>query len=126
VNPVQKYLIAWRTFAVTLLLVFATSLAMTNGLAESWRMTAYAAGSSESVALRTISGTRTGLGHPAGMVVAGGSELQVSNKANNSVTVYARGAGGNVAPRRTISGARTGLIDPRDVALDSNGKMLET
>jgi len=36
---VQKYLIAWRTFAVTLLLVFATSLAMTNGSAESWRMT---------------------------------------------------------------------------------------
>jgi lactonase family protein with 7-bladed beta-propeller len=116
-----RHLIAGRTSAVMLLLVVATSFAIPNGQAESWRVTAYAAGSSDSVAIRTISGTRTGLGHPAGMVVGGGSELLVTNKANNSVTVYARGAGGNVAPRRTISGARTGLIDPRDVALDSSG-----
>src|SRR5574337_1360581 len=94
VNAMDRHLIGWRTFAVILLLVLATSLAKINGPAESWRMTAYAAGSSGSVALRTISGTRTGLGHPAGMVVGGGSELLVSNKANNSVTVYARGAGG--------------------------------
>jgi len=71
----------------------------------------------------SISGARTGLGHPAGITLDGASDLHVSNKANNSVTVYTRGVRGNVAPRRTISGAGTGLNNPRDVVLDSGGNL---
>ncbi len=37
--------------------------------------------------------------------------------------MYTRGASGNVAPRHTINGARTGLNNPRDVALDSRGNL---
>ena len=71
----------------------------------------------------SISGARTGLGHPAGITLDGASDLHVSNKANNSVTVYTRGVRGNVAPRRTISGAGTGLNNPRDAVLDSRGNL---
>ncbi len=52
-----------------LLLVVAANLAISNGEPESSRITAYAAGSSDNVALRIISGARTGLGHPAGITL---------------------------------------------------------
>jgi DNA-binding beta-propeller fold protein YncE len=45
-------------------------------------------------------------------------ELIVVNTLGESVTVFARTANGNVAPRRTISGPATGLAFPRSVALD--------
>ena len=99
-------------------LVLAVNFAMSNGQPGASRTTANAAGPSDTAALRTISGARTGLGHPAGITLDGASDLHVSNKANNSVTVYTRGVRGNVAPRRTISGAGTGLNNPRDVVLD--------
>src|SRR5713226_8743640 len=123
VNAVQRHLIVWRTFGVMPLVVLAASFAVSNGQPGSSRITAYASGSSDNVALRTIGGARTGLGHPAGITLGGTSDLHVSNKANNSVTVYTRGARGNVAPRRIISGARTGLDNPRDVVLDSSGNL---
>jgi 6-phosphogluconolactonase (cycloisomerase 2 family) len=45
-------------------------------------------------------------------------ELFVAN-GNNSVTVYARTANGNVAPLRTLSGAATGLNGVADLAVDT-------
>ncbi len=71
----QRYLIALRTFAVVVLLVLAANLAISNGQPESSRITAYAAGSSDNVAVRTISGARTGLGHPAGITLDGTTVL---------------------------------------------------
>jgi DNA-binding beta-propeller fold protein YncE len=56
-----------------------------------------------------------------GLLVAGAAEAQeelfVAN-GNNSVTVYSRAAGGNIAPLRTLSGATTGLSGPVALALD--------
>ena len=49
-----------------------------------------------------------------GLLVAGAAEAQeelfVANDTNNSITVYGRTAGGNIAPLRTLSGAATGLL----------------
>ena len=42
------------------------------------------------------------------------------NGSPDSVTVYAAGANGNVAPVRTISGSATNLDDPEGIALDSD------
>jgi hypothetical protein len=46
-------------------------------------------------------------------------EMFVTNLGNNSVTVYARTANGNVAPVRTIVGAATGLNSPVGLAVDT-------
>jgi sugar lactone lactonase YvrE len=40
-----------------------------------------------------------------------------------SVTVYAPGATGNVAPIQTISGSNTGIDNPNAVAVDSKGRI---
>ncbi len=49
--------------------------------------------------------------------------LYVANTGSNAVTVYPIGATGNVKPIQTISGSRTGLIDPTDVGLDASGNI---
>jgi DNA-binding beta-propeller fold protein YncE len=51
--------------------------------------------------------------------VAFAQEIFVPNGLNNSVTVYAQSANGNVAPLRTIAGAATGLDAPFGVAVDT-------
>jgi hypothetical protein len=48
--------------------------------------------------------------------------LYVAN-VNNSVTVYADGAKGNAKPIQTITGSKTGLSSPSDVAVDSSGNI---
>jgi hypothetical protein len=54
--------------------------------------------------LRIIQGNRTGLSNPTGVFVdAVNNELLVANWGNHTITVYPRGAGGNVTPRRVIS-----------------------
>jgi sugar lactone lactonase YvrE len=40
--------------------------------------------------------------------------------------VYAAGAGGNVAPTRTIAGSSTGLSTPTGIALDASGNIYVT
>lgn len=49
--------------------------------------------------------------------------LYVANLGGNAVTVYPIGVSGNVKPIQTISGSKTGLIDPTDVALDASGNI---
>ena len=49
--------------------------------------------------------------------------LYVANRFANSITAYAAGANGNVAPSAGISGAATGLNFPEGVALDAAGKI---
>jgi 6-phosphogluconolactonase (cycloisomerase 2 family) len=57
-----------------------------------------------------------------GLLVAGAAEAQeelfVANVNTNSITVYSRTAGGNIAPLRTLSGATTGLSNPDGLAVD--------
>lgn len=40
-----------------------------------------------------------------------------------SVTVYAPGANGNVAPQRSIMGKDTGLVNPNGIAVDADGNI---
>jgi len=81
--------------------------------------------------LRTISGPATGLIDPFGLAmdVAHG-EVLVANFGGlagaeeegptpGRITVYSRTANGDAAPLRTISGAATGLQNPRGLAVDT-------
>lgn len=45
--------------------------------------------------------------------------IYVANGTTNAITVYPLGAGGNVAPLRTIVGASTGLSTPIGMVVDS-------
>jgi hypothetical protein len=89
-------------------------------------VTVYAAGSTGNVApTQTIAGTRTGLDIPVQIAVDSNSNIYVANvtypnSGNGSLTVYAAGANGNVAPTETIEGAKTGLNLPAGIALDSS------
>ncbi len=75
--------------------------------------------------IRDISGSNTGLSQPFGIAVGADGEIYVANDtefaSTESITVYAAGANGNVAPIRTIAGANTALFDPTGVAVDSQG-----
>jgi sugar lactone lactonase YvrE len=47
----------------------------------------------------------------------------VTNGATDTVTIYAAGANGNVAPLAVIGGADTQLADPAGIALDGTGRI---
>ena len=89
-------------------------------------VTVYAPGANGNVApIQTISGSKTGIYHPSGVVVDRKGMIYVSSATLGSpagccVTVYAKGANGDVAPIRTISGANTELDGPNGIALDSD------
>jgi hypothetical protein len=80
----------------------------------------YSSGASGRSLLGTISGSATKLDHPDGVVLDSQGDLYVANSLANTITEYAPGASGNVAPIATISGVHTGLDDPRFLALDSS------
>ena len=61
------------------------------------------AGGEEVKPLRVLQGKRTGLAQPVSLSLdAQGEELWVANARSGAVTVYARGAQGDVAPARTV------------------------
>jgi sugar lactone lactonase YvrE len=87
-------------------------------------VTMFASGSSGNVAPSiVISGSNTGLSSPIGVGVDSSGNIYVANSTNagggiaGSVTVYAAGSNGNVAPIQTISGGDTGLFSPMGLAL---------
>ena len=90
-------------------------------------ITVYPAGGVGSVApTATISGTNTGLAVPEGIALDANANIYVVNSPDTaaySVTVFAAGSNGNVAPSATIAGANTELSFPRGIALDSNGNI---
>jgi hypothetical protein len=90
-------------------------------------VTVYSAGSSGNVApFATISGTNTGLLNPFGIALDSSNNIYVANGISTgtpSVTVYAAGSNGNVAPTRTIAGSLTGLADPTGIAVDPVGRI---
>jgi hypothetical protein len=89
-------------------------------------VTVYAAGSTGNVApVQTIAGSRTGLDVPYLLAVDSSKNIYVPNidfpnPGNGSLTVYAAGSNGNVAPTKTIEGAKTKLNLPAGIALDSS------
>jgi hypothetical protein len=95
-------------------------------------VTVYAAGSTGNVApMQTIAGTHTGLDIPVQLAVDSSSNIYVANitypnSGNGSLTVYAAGANGNVAPTKTIEGTKTELDLPAGIALDSSDNIYAT
>lgn len=85
----------------------------------------YAPGASgDALPIRSISGDNTQLGSSiTGLAFDMSGNLYVANddSGNQSVTIYAAGASGNVAPIQTISGEKTGLNEVTSVAVDRNG-----
>src|SRR5580704_1217890 len=72
--------------------------------------------------LHTIAGSNTGLHGPYGIAVDANHKAYIVNtnggsQFTGSLTVYAAGANGNVAPIRTISGSNTGLNEPFGIAV---------
>jgi hypothetical protein len=84
----------------------------------------YAAGAQGNVApIQAIAGSKTGVNGPVGIAVDAGHNIYVANvdAANQvypgSVTVYAAGATGNVAPIQTITGHNTWINFPNGIAI---------
>jgi hypothetical protein len=76
--------------------------------------------------IRIISGANTQLAYPTNISLDASGNLYVANAVyfpstglGNSITVYAAGARGNVAPIQSISGYNTLLESPEGVALDA-------
>ncbi|MBV8531956.1 MAG: NHL repeat-containing protein [Candidatus Eremiobacteraeota bacterium] len=88
----------------------------------------YAAGSTGDVApIRMLQGGLTEMSGPTGVALDSNLNLYVANYSNgsdsDSLTVYAAGANGNVAPIQRIAGGRTKLDNPLGVAVDSGGNI---
>jgi sugar lactone lactonase YvrE len=91
----------------------------------------FAAGSNGAVPpVRTIRGSKTGLVVPWGIALDANRNIYVANEypgeGEGSITVYAAGASGNVAPIQTISGSNTGMANPNDVTVDAEGNIYAT
>jgi hypothetical protein len=83
-----------------------------------------------------ISGPDTRLASPSAVALDRSGNIYVANDGGikctrgcctpsgaGSITVYPPGSNGDVMPIRTITGAKTGLVDPYRVTLDSNGNI---
>jgi len=69
-------------------------------------------------------GNRTQLKSPAGLALDAAGNIYVTNDGgSSSITVYAAGSKGDVAPEAVISGSDTGLSTPRGIAIDSDGNI---
>ena len=66
---------------------------------------------------------RTQFHQPAGMALDSAGDIYVTNNSNDTVTIYAAGKFGDVAPKATISGPDTGLNQPHGIGIDSEGKI---
>ena len=78
--------------------------------------------------IATIRGGNTRLEWPEGIALDASGKIYVANSGfapdfAGSITVYATGADGHVAPFATISGAKTGLRDCSAIALDPSGRI---
>ena len=82
--------------------------------------------------IRTIandgSEPKTHFASPAGLALDSAGKIYVTNDGSiggdsDSITIYAAGSSGNVAPLATIAGSNTGLKLPQGIAIDSNGRI---
>jgi hypothetical protein len=83
----------------------------------------FASGAAGRKLLGTITGAATQLSYPEGVVLDSSGNLFVANSSASTITEYAPGAGGNVAPIASIAGSATGLDNPRFITIDSSGKL---
>ena len=60
---------------------------------------------------------------PAGMALDPAGNIYVTNNSSDTVTIYAAGKFGSVAPMKIISGSHTGLNQPHGIGIDSDGKI---
>lgn len=61
---------------------------------------------------------------PRGLALDSAGNIYVTNASGiGSITIYAAGKFGNVAPINIISGAHTGLNSPHGIGVDSDGKI---
>ncbi len=79
------------------------------------------------VHVQSISGNETDLSLP-GVAVDAHRNIYATGSgyygtSGDTITVYAPGSNGNVAPSRTISGAKTGLDNASGIAVDARGKI---
>ncbi len=88
----------------------------------------FAAGAGNPTLTAAIEGSNTGLQRPSGIALDGAGNIYVTNRRNNSITVYAAGASGiaNAMPTATITGGNTGLSEPFGIALDGAGNIYIT
>jgi hypothetical protein len=99
-------------------------------------ITVYSPNANGNVApIRTIangaSDSKTHLESPAGLALDSAGKVYVTNDGSiggdsDSITIYAAGISGNIAPIATIAGSNTGLKLPEGVAVDSNGRIYVT
>jgi len=92
------------------------------------KVTVYPTGSEgNAVPIATISGMKTGLHASSDIAVDSVGRIYVTNGGVlgdvASVTVYAPGSDGDVAPIATISGSKTGLHWPQGIAVDAMGRI---
>ena len=105
----------------------------TGGPDYAGSVTVYAYTSDGNVApIVTIQGTsssdNTGFEYPSGLALDSSNNIYVTNDGSlsggsDSVTIYAAGSHGNVAPMATISGPLTQLDLPSGIAVDSSGNI---
>ena len=90
-------------------------------------LTAYALTATGNVApTRNISGAATGLGFPRRVNFDTSGNIYAANapaSGGHSITVYNPSANGNVAPTRTIAGAKSGLTGADGMVLDASGNV---
>jgi sugar lactone lactonase YvrE len=104
---------------------------VTNGGNTYGAVMVYAAGATgNDPPLQTITGSKTGLYTPLGVAVDPvNGDIYVANfgyigpSLAPSVLIYAPDANGNVPPIGTITGAKTGLNGPGNLALDASGNI---
>jgi hypothetical protein len=73
--------------------------------------------------VRQVAGAATLLAQPVGVAYDSAGNLYVANSQNNTVTVYAPNANGNVAPIRTITAGASGLSQPKGLAVDGSDNL---
>ena len=91
---------------------------------DSDAVTAYTSATNGDVAPQ--SSAPTGLSEPQFVAVDGNGKIYATNPFTMSITIYAKGSSGDVAPLATIGGSNTGLNFPVGIALDSSGKIYVT